>query len=72
MEKLDLTNDDIQTIFNVGMAEGLNRRFLDKDDFRIGILFHYDGYTSRYVIESIYKRPLKSAYAKKVAAQNRA
>lgn len=70
MDELDMTNDDVQLIFNEGMSEGQNRKFIDRDGNRMGILFHYDGYTLRYVIESVYKRPLVSNYAKKVAAKN--
>lgn len=70
MNKLGLTNDDVQLIFNEGMSDGQNRKFIDRDGYRTGILFHYDGYTLRYVIESIYKRPLKSKYSEKVVAKN--
>ncbi len=71
MEKLGVGNDEIQCVFNEGMSEGLNRKFLDRDGYRIGVLFHYDGYTLRYVVESVYKRPLKTKYAEKVLAKNR-
>lgn len=71
MEKYGLVNDDIQTIFNEGMSEGQSRKFLDRDGYRTGILFHYDGYTRRCVIESVYNRPLKSKYAESVEAKNR-
>lgn len=70
MDEFGITNDDIQEIFNAGMSEGLNRRFIDRDGFRTGILYHYDGYTLRYVIEHVYRRPLKSDYAKKVEARS--
>jgi len=71
MDDYGLTNDDVQAIFNHGMSDGQNRRFLDRDGYRTGILFHYDGYTLRYVIESVYKRPLKSKYAENVEAKNK-
>lgn len=70
MKRYGLTNDDIQLIFNKGMSDGLTRKFIDRDGYRVGILFHYDGYTLRYVIESVYKRTLVSDYAKKVVAKN--
>ena len=70
MKKHGLTNDDVQLIFNEGMSEGQNRRYIDKDGYHIGILFHYDGYTTRYVIETVTSRPLKSVYAAKVLAKN--
>ena len=71
MEKLGVTNDDVQLIFNQGMSDGLNRRFIDKDGYRTGILFHYDGYTLKYVIETVFKRPLRSKYSENVLAKNR-
>ncbi len=70
MEKHGVTTDEIQLIFNQGMSEGQNRRFLDKDGDRTAIMFHYDGYTFKYVIESVIRRPLKSRYAERVLAKN--
>lgn len=70
MEINGVTNDDIQEIFNEGMSDGQTRRYIDKDGYHIGILFHYDGYTTRYVIEAVIKRPLRSAYAENVSRKN--
>lgn len=70
MEKHGVTNDDVQQIFNEGMSEGQFRRFIEKDGWHIGIVFHYDGYTLRYVIEGVTKRPLKSKHAANVLAKN--
>lgn len=70
MEELGMDNDDVQLIFNQGMSEGLTRKFIDKDGYRMGILYHYDGYSLRYVIEAVYKRPLESTYSKSVKAKN--
>lgn len=65
MVKQGITNDDIQEIFNEGFTESLTHKFLDKDGFRTGIYHQYDGYTQRYVILSVYKRPLKTFRSKK-------
>lgn len=58
IKKYGITNDDIQEIFNQGFSESLTHKFLDKNGFRTGIYYQYDGYTLRYVIISIYRRPL--------------
>ncbi len=58
MKKYDLNNDDIQEVFNSGFTESLTHKFLDKEGFRTGIYYQYDGYTQRYVIISVYHRPL--------------
>lgn len=65
MDKLGMNNDDIQEIFNIGFSESLTHKFLDKNGFRTGIYHQYDGYTKRYVILSIYHRPLKTFRNKK-------
>lgn len=59
MEKYGITNADIQEVFNNGFTESQYSKFLDKDGFRTGIHYSYDGYTLRYVIISVYRRPLK-------------
>lgn len=50
---------------NEGFTDSNTHKFLDKDGFRTGIYHQYDGYTKRYVILSVYSRPLKAFRNKK-------
>lgn len=59
MEKFGITNDDIQEIFNEGFSEDQSHKTLTKNGFIIGIHYNYDGYNLRYVIISVFKRPLQ-------------
>lgn len=59
MKKNSLTNDDIQEIFNKGMTDGQNRKSMEKDGYKIGVFYEYDGYSLRYVILSTFRRALK-------------
>ena len=58
MEKHGLTNDDIQEIFNYGITESPRSKTLEKNGYKYGVFYYYDGYTLRYVIVSVFKRPL--------------
>ncbi len=60
MANYNLTNEDIQEIFNKGWTESQTHKFLDKDGFRTGIYYQYDGRTMRYVIITVYRHPLKT------------
>ena len=59
MKKHGITNDDIQEIFNFGLTESQTRKTLERNGFKTGILYQYDGYSRRYVIISVFRRPLK-------------
>ncbi len=59
MKSHGISNDDIQEIFNKGFTASVTHKFLDKNDYRLGVYYQYDGYTQRYVIISVYVRPLK-------------
>ncbi len=59
MKKFGVTNADVQEIFNKGFSESSVAKFIDKDGFRTKIYFNYDGYTLRYVILAVFRRPLK-------------
>ncbi len=59
MEKHGVNNDDVQEIFNHGLTESPRSKTLEKDGYKLGVFYYYDGYTLRHVVVSIFKRPLK-------------
>lgn len=59
MQQNGITNADIQELFNKGMSEGQNRKTLEKNGYKIGVYYHYDAISLRYVIISTFRRALK-------------